>query len=302
MSEVNPVDHTECVLAIDFGGTKIDVAVATPAGVLLRRERHAIDHSASAQAIVEDAFARALHLADWATQEFGAAVSAAAIASPGIVQEQGIDLAPNVGGWTSLRLPETARRTLQLPFVIGNDVNFATQAELTSGALRGVRNGVYLGLGTGIGAGLVVGGRLVRGQNGIAGEIGYIRTRSGSILEDQIGGRAIEASAAAVAGREVRASEVFESATGPLAAVAVRAVDALTEVIENIVWMLDPERIVVGGGVSSAPSLIHDLKLTLSGHPYPVDIRAGEFVHDAVVRGLAIAAGELALRKEPSWS
>jgi glucokinase len=291
-----------CVLAVDFGGTKTDIAVATADGQILRRERTAIDHSKTAEANVEYAFARARSLMGWAEAEYGTPCLAAAIASPGVVREDRIDLAPNVAGWSQLRLPDAARESLGLESItIGNDVNFATIAEHRAGALHGISSGVYLGLGTGVGAGIIINGAIVEGTNGIAGEFGYLPWGEAGTFEEIIGGRAIETRATQAGRATLPASDILAVKSGLLSHVAGQALDAIAAAIETFALILDPERIVLGGGVTEAPDLIRDLQQRLTHLPYRADLQPGRFVHDAVVRGLAIAAGELASTKEPAW-
>ena len=167
-----------CVLAVDFGGTKVDVAVAGPDGRVLATERLATDAARGAGQVVDRALdaAHAL-LAD-------RPLLAAAAASPGIVLDDRILLAPNVPGWTELALAERLRDGLGIQAVVtATDVKAATLAELRWGALQGADPGVFLNLGTGLAAGIAIGGQVLAGAHGAAGEIGYALRGAAGRLE-----------------------------------------------------------------------------------------------------------------------
>src|SRR5262249_13356772 len=109
-------------------------------------------------------------------------------------------LAPNVPGWGSLALERRLRDGLGVAAVaVCNDVRAAATAELRAGVLRGCDVALYLSLGTGLSMGLVVGGRVVDGAHGAAGEIGYTLGRPGepgvaagrAPLEERVSGPAI---------------------------------------------------------------------------------------------------------------
>src|SRR6476620_2715002 len=158
------------VLALDFGGTKIDVATARLDGELIRSERIETLAERGAEQAVERAIASAR---EQVAATGGDCIGVGAV-SPGIVAEEAVLLAPNVPGWDRLRLPAMLRNGLAVDAVaFSNDVNAAALAEARWGALAGTSVGVFVSLGTGIKAGLVVGGNVFEGAHGAAGEIGY---------------------------------------------------------------------------------------------------------------------------------
>src|SRR5262249_424423 len=107
------------------------------------------------------------------------------VSTMGITFEDRIELAPNVQGWSRLRLPEMLRG--QYPGVnirIDNDVKAAAFAELTWGALQGADPGIYVNLGSGIAATIIAGGKVFAGAHGAAGEYGYwLRAPMDSVAE-----------------------------------------------------------------------------------------------------------------------
>ena len=280
-----------CVLAIDFGGTKVDVAVAGPDGRVLATERLATDAARGAGQVVDRALdaAHAL-LAD-------RPLLAAAAASPGIVLDDRILLAPNVPGWTELALAERLRDGLGIQAVVtATDVKAATLAELRWGALQGADPGVFLNLGTGLAAGIAIGGQVLAGAHGAAGEIGYaLRGAAGDgPLEEAVGGRALgeRLGAASAADAFARA----ESGDPGAIALVDAALDELAVHVANLAILVDPQRIAVGGGMmGAADRVLTALRARLAAVPFPPEIVPAHFVHDAALHGaiaLALAAAD----------
>src|SRR3954451_8300715 len=242
------------VLAIDFGGTKIDVGSASFDGDLLLSER--IDTHAERGAA--QAVERALDAAREIVERTDGDCLAVGAVSPGIVEESRILLAPNVPDWDGLQLPSLLRDGLGIGSItVANDVNAAALAETRWGALAGCDPGVFVSLGTGIKAGLVFGGKVFEGAHGAAGEIGYSLREAAdgtgfaaghAPLEEFVGGRALGERASMLVNAELTAAEVFshpELSAGFLD-------DWLAELtmhLANLAITLDPRRIAVGGGL-----------------------------------------------------
>ncbi|GIJ46493.1 glucokinase [Virgisporangium aliadipatigenens] len=290
------------VLGIDFGGTKVALATApatessTVDGGSALRDTVRLPTLAAAGAaqLVERALAAARTLTGRPT--------AVGVSTFGVVSQGRIRLAPNVPGWDGLELPRLLREEFgQAPVVVHNDVNAAATAELRWGALRGVDLGVYLNLGTGIGGALIVGGRVLTGAHGAAGEIGYLLgpdpTRCFATghapLEELASGGALTARSARLLRRDVTASQLFDLADDPdIAALLDPAVDALAAAVANLCIAVDPQRVVIGGGMMAAARhlLPRIAALAARAVPFPPEIRAARFVHDAPLRGaLALA-------------
>jgi glucokinase len=282
------------VLALDFGGTKVDVATATPDGHVLATERLPTDAGNGAEQVVDRAVAAARALVG------DAPLLAAAASSPGIVLDDRILLAPNVPGWTELALAQRLRDGLGLDgdaVVTATDVKAATLAELRWGALQGADPGVFLNLGTGLAAGIAIGGRVLTGAHGAAGEIGYaLRGAHGDgPLEEAVGGRAIGERAGAAS-----AAEVFARAdAGDAEAIHLLdgALDELAIHVANLAALIDPARIAVGGGMmGAADRVLAALRPRIAAAaPFPPEVVPAHFVHDAALHGaiaLALAAAQ----------
>ena len=195
------------------------------------------------------------------------------VGTPGPVdpRTQVVLLAPNLG-WTEVALGPSLRRQIPWPVEVVNDANAAGYGEFIAGVARDVSDMVLLTLGTGIGSGIVIGGKLFVGPHGAGAELGH------SIIE--LGGRlcgcgqrgCIEqyASATAIAREAKRRREAGEKTSlpenpstkdvfaaleqgDPLAcAVVDEACDYLGAAIVNFVHALDPQMVVLGGGVTAA--------------------------------------------------
>jgi glucokinase len=284
------------VLAIDYGGTKVALTTGTAEapGRLGRVLRLETQPSAGAEQAVRRSFEAARTLL--------AAPAAVGVSTFGILRGDRIQLAPNVPGWDGMELPRLLREEFgAVPVAIDNDVKAAAVAELRWGALRGVDVGVYLNLGTGLATALVVGGRVVRGANGAAGEIGYLIGSAGESgfadgrapCEELVSGAALATRGSALLNRPVAAQDLFAMRDDPLVRPLLDdAVAALAAAVANLCITLDPERVVVGGGMMRAahhilPRITAEVERTV---PFPPTIMAARFIDDAPLLGaLALA-------------
>jgi glucokinase len=298
MADLSPTQ--DFVVAVDFGGTKLDVATAALDGTILASRRLETDAASGAEQAVERALACARALAGATADDTGGDLVAAAASSPGIVLDDRILLAPNVPGWTDLPLAARLRDGLELDHVLcETDVKAATRAEVRWGALRGADPGVFLNLGTGLGAGIAVGGRVLQGANGAAGEIGYALRGVGddhgafdghAPLEEHAGGRALGERASALLGAPLSAADVFARAQDGDHDARALVAETLAELavhVANLAVALDPARIAVGGGIMQSGELVLAAlrRRVRQAAPFPPEVVAARFVHDAALRG-----------------
>ena len=142
-----------------------------------------------------------------------------------------------------------------VPVFLENDANCMTAGEYNAGALRGVRSGACLTLGTGLGCGIIVEGSLVRGARYAAGEIWNVPTSDGTILEDTVSIEALIDLTEKHMGSRIEPHELFSLyRTGTTGAISVwhRYGRAVGRVVTMVLTLFDPERIVIGGGIASA--------------------------------------------------
>ncbi|MEV0393851.1 ROK family protein [Polymorphospora rubra] len=286
------------LLGIDFGGTKMAVAVADAQGRILRSERVPTYAGRGAGQALD----RALELAGRLVSDAGGSLAAAGIASPGVVRDDGIDLAPNVPGWERLRLADAVRAALPVSVVeVGNDLNAAALAELRLGALRDADPGLVVGLGTGVATALTVGGSVVAGHRGAAGEIAYAVTGAhwpavphDTMLEAVFSGRALDLLAAEL-GMTGGAAELCRHAErpGPARDALLVRVDELARHLATCCLLVDPRRVVLVGGVARNDLVRGLLAERLTAVlPHRPDVVLSTFADDAALLGAVTMAGE----------
>ncbi len=201
------------------------------------------------------------------------------ISAPGIVDRTSgrvTSLAYNVapeGGFDPL---EVIRDRFDLPVLVENNVNLAAVGEKWFGLARGASTMVFIAIGAGIGMGIIIEDELVRGAHGAAGEIGYLplvgdpfnpRHRLHGGLEDEIGAAGIVAAFNERRPSEeaelVSAQEVFDlAAAGNPAAQSVvdHVASRLGTAIATVCAILDPELVVLGGGIGASQMLLRPVR------------------------------------------
>ena len=275
------------VLGIDVGADKALVMVADLTGAVVASERRAV----SAQArLGHPAMLRELRAATAAALQAAGieleSVVAAGVGTPGVIEPGSgrIALAPQLEGWEGLELGDELERALGCPVAVDNETNLSLLAELAQGAARGAGDVLYVQAGVGIGGALSFGGRLHRGSSGAAGEIGYLVSREESDapefgsgpFEWEAGGRAYARLGATLARQPggsvlrelaggdpdtVTAETVFAAvARGDRAAtdLAQTLAERLGRGIASAVIVLDPEVVILGGGLANAGGVLLD--------------------------------------------
>ncbi|CAM3526054.1 ROK family protein [Nocardioides dubius] len=303
-------------LGIDIGGTKIAGAVVDDDGRIGAR-LSVPTPTEGTEPLLTAIAAVVEHLRTPQTDSAGLSVAGFVDAA-----RSGVYFAPNLPLRDIALHAEITRRT-GLATVIENDGNAAAWAEFRFGAGRDAQHMLMVAVGTGVGGGLVLDGRLQRGGHGVAGEIGHLRAVPGGLpcpcgrlgcLEQYASGSALQRNARqavagdpqagrallAVAGGDPQAllgPQVTEvAATGdPLATALVAEVGRhLGEGIADLVAVLDPEVIVLGGGVAESGELLAGpvrqalaANLTGAGHrPFGV-VRTALLGNGAAIVGAA---------------
>lgn len=164
----------EIVLAADLGGTNLRMAAVDREGGILYRTKHSTPKSERAEEIVSAITEAANECLEAVKKEgwikaFGVALPATLNAPDGIILK-----APNLPSLDSFRFSATVSDELNLPVVLENDANAAAIGENWLGAAIDAQNAICVTLGTGVGGGIIINGKIVRGADGTAGEIGHI--------------------------------------------------------------------------------------------------------------------------------
>lgn len=247
-------------VAVDLGGTKVAVARVDGPRVLARRASPT-PAQAGPEAVVDAIVAL---VGDWIE-----GVGTVAVASTGRVHG-GVVHAVNeatMPGWTAFPLADALTRRWGVPVVVANDAHAAAWGEARFGAGIGVDDFVFVTVSTGVGAGVVAAGRLVHGARGLSGHLGFVRGAvADGFLEEHASGAAIARAASASLGRAVTTREAFAAADAGDAraeAIVAAAVAALARALVDARWLLDPERVAVGGSVGLAPGYLDRLRAAL---------------------------------------
>jgi len=301
------------VLGLDIGRQFLRGAVADLAGSVLVKSAQRTRATSTRGRITE-----LIGLADGLCAEAGlvrSAISQTVIGSPGIhdARRDAITLAGELAAWGKPAVLAELRTAFGKQLVVENDVDAATLAEHVHGHGREFGTFAFVWIGTGIGMGLVIDGNLHRGVHGAAGEIAYmpISAEQGSDPHDERRRGQLEAagSAAAVvraarrAGMRgaVSARRVFEASTaGDARAAAVVAGEAelVARAVCAIVTVIDPELVVLGGGIGQAPGFAAAMAKQL-GRLAPVmpEVRVSALGTEAVVDGCLASGAELAWQR-----
>jgi glucokinase len=312
----------ERYVAIDLGGTMTRIALSDRDLHLSGVIKQASDHSRGPAGIV-DQIGKMLDAALAATDTPREVLKRGVVASPGPLDANTgvVHGAPNLPGWENeVPLRELVEDRLQIPVQPWNDADVAAVGEHQRGAGRGARNLVFLTVSTGIGGGVIIEGKLLLGSRGIAGEIGHTTIdlngplcKCGNIgcLEvlasgANIGRRYREALAVAAFQRGAvdesenrTAADLCRAAAegDPLAGrVWSECMRALGFGVVNCIHIFNPERVVIGGGVTNAGEMLfgpvreivakHAMKLPREG----VEIVRAELRDDAGLYGAASLA------------
>ncbi|GBC98924.1 Glucokinase [bacterium HR17] len=288
----------------------MSAALAMPDGQVLALQRRQTHRDAGAQggfaalcdmvqALLDEAAQRRLSVTHLGVG-FGGPVDFA----QGIVY-----LSHHVAGWENFSLKRALEQRFGIPTVVDNDANAGTLGEWLFGAGKGVSDLLYINIGTGIGGGIVSGGRLVRGWRNLAGEIGHMTVKPdgpvcpcgrNGCLEAFASGSAIGRAGTQRIGQPLTSEEVFMLAErgNPIAQqVVAEAVDALAFAIGAAANLLNPRRVVLGGGVAEAPDalLLTPLRERVPRYMLPqvaggLDIVRAQLGYDAGVMGAVALA------------
>ena len=318
-------DDGRLALGVDVGGTKTEILLAGRGGRVLAETRIPTDAEGGAEAALRAAAAAA-------RKAFGASMDGAAavgVSIAGQVGRRGMLLgAPNLG-WTGADVRRLAIAAVGLPAVVVNDVRAATWAEWRLGAGRGARDLVVLFVGTGVGGGAVIGGRLLEGADGIAGELGHLTVVAGGrrchcgnlgCLEAYCGGWALEERACQAANADpsagaamVRLAGSADAITGEAVAAARAEGDALASrlveetgevlgaALVGLVNALNPRRVILGGGLMDGfPDLLDRATAAVHARSLPAAREKVQIVRAGLADDApALGAADFALVRRP---
>jgi glucokinase len=313
------------VIGLDLGGTKLAGAVFDSGGAVLAEDSVLLERRTGADvgSLVVSLLNRLMGKAP--------NVEAIGVSVPGIAHSRtGRVWAPNIGGWEDYPLRDELRASLSyedVPVVIEADRSCCIMGEAWHGAARGCRNAVYLTVGTGIGAGILVDGRILHGAHDIAGAVGWLaldrpwdeKYRACGCFEYYAAGDGIarytrellderpayNGALRAVAVAALTAHDVFplyDAGDEVAVAALTRAIELWGMATANLVSLLNPERIIFGGGVfGPATRFLPDIAREAKRWAQPISITQVELAASALGGAAALhGAGHFALRAASS--
>jgi predicted NBD/HSP70 family sugar kinase len=297
------------VVGIDIGRAWIRIAAADLSGeIVTRRDERNRERSATALVRTVSAVAHDVVAAAGLTWD---QVAHTVVGGPGVFDPDSDRLlhAPNLPGWSRPGLMTSLREALPPSVALDNDANLAAVGERSYGSGRDAGTFVYVSVGTGIGMGIIIDGNLYRGAHGAAGEVGYLPlagedgdaradrdARLRGILEAATSADAVVRTAKrlGMAGAS-SAKRVFAAARAgdKLALAAVESEgERLALVVGTIAAILDPEFVLLGGGVGSNIDLLRPPLERRLAELTPLGPRIGEgqLGQDAIVLGAVASA------------
>ncbi|WP_100010658.1 ROK family glucokinase [Lentibacillus sediminis] len=305
------------VIGIDIGGTTVKIGMLSDSGDILDKWEIPTKKEKGGAGITADIWQSiTAHMAASGTDKTD--ILGMGVGAPGFIDgETGfVYEAVNVG-WKDFPLAEKLKQDSGLPVFVINDANIAVLGENWRGAGNQAKNVIAITLGTGVGGGIIANGQILNGENGMAGEIGHITVELGGHLCNcgrrgcletvasatgmvrQAMHEAKEAPVSLLAARlrergEITSKDIFELAEmGDQASQQIidRTADVLGLVLANMGAMINPSKILIGGGVSKAGEQLIDAiriafeKYALARVSAICDIKAAQLGNDAGIIG-----------------
>jgi glucokinase len=314
-------------VGIDLGGTKMLVGLFKKDFTLVASEKVKV-HAGQGEKALLKSLKEALHSILQKSKVQISQIAAAGIGCPGIIDsdEGKVIVSPNLPFLKNNALARKVSALFKFPVVLGNDVNTGLFGEQQFGAAKHASHAVGIFLGTGIGGALIIDGKIYVGSGGAAGEIGHMHAdplgpqcgcgRRGCL--EAMAGRVAIASEAAVLAAKHKAPRLYDIAgtdiskikSGALAKAIYAGDEAILHLIEqkarllgiamaNLVNVLNPELIVLGGGVIEALGkfMIPEAVKSMHQHAMPglgkqTEVVAAKLGDHAIILGAAKMAAD----------
>lgn len=282
-------------LGIDIGGTAVKLGLVDAEGRVLARAEESVSFDGYRTPILDTVTgAAARFLAGQSITPAGVGVSA----TGQIDSKQGIvaGTCGSLPGWDGAPVRAALERALGLPVTVANDANCMVLGEVWAGAAKGCTDVIGITIGTGVGGGILTGGRLLEGARGLGGEIGHYRTHVRDGVPCTCGAvgcweryasttalvrTAQEQNPAWDSGRTIFAAA--EAGDREVLALLDGWMDEIAQGLAGLVHIFNPQRILVGGGVSAQTDLLIR----------PLADRVAASVMPAFREGLTLRAAEL---------
>ncbi|TFJ92482.1 ROK family protein [Lentibacillus salicampi] len=290
------------IAAFDIGGTSIKYGVVNEAGNVLMDNSFPSEAHFGGETIMQNVIAKSRELQnEWN-------LDGIAISSAGQIDNQAgvvVHATDNIPGYTGVRIKKTVQEATGLHVTVENDVNCTALGEYWKGAAKGADDFLCVTIGTGIGGAIFTNGQLLTGSRFSAGEIGHINLYPGGkactcgdsgCLEQYASSSALQEMIFATLGYKMELKGFFDrlrAGDQELITLYDRWIDNLTTGLKSIVHILNPELIVIGGGISAQGDfLLTPIKESLStkimpNHAASLDIRIAQHGNKANLLGAA---------------
>ncbi|WP_249871098.1 ROK family glucokinase [Oceanobacillus saliphilus] len=307
----------ELLLGIDIGGTSVKIGMIKTNGTIIEKWQIPTDTSDGGTSIVEDIWS-SIRKKLVLKNVNKASIIGIGVGAPGFIDSESgfVYEAVNIG-WKDFDLANALKEKSCLPVFVENDANIAVLGENWIGAGNQADNLIAITLGTGVGGGIIANGSILNGENGMAGELGHLKVEengyacncgNNGCLETITSATGIVRQAMekitafpdSVLGETFRkkksltSKDVFELAKNGDSisnSIIKRTADVLGQVIANMGVMINPSRVLIGGGVSSAgDQLIEEIRKAFEIHALPrvvdaCEIKAAQLGNDAGIIG-----------------
>lgn len=279
-------------LAVDIGGTKFSLAVFEHE-TMVRREQRATDQAGGGPWMIQQIEQL---VTEW-RKDYQFDRCGIGFGGPVRFADQSVALSTHVGGWSNVPLTALLADISQAPTIMDNDANVGGLGEYRFGAGRAASPLLYMTVSTGIGGGILLEGRILRGPDSWAGEIGHLNVQpdgppclcgSNGCLERMCCGLWLERDHGRPA-RDLLQDPAF----------VARYVVPLARGIKAAIMLLNPERIIIGGGISKAGDrLFLPLRAELARQMPPwsqarVNVLPARLADDSVLWGALALTSEL---------
>lgn len=268
------------VFGVDIGGTSVKLGLFDELGTVIDKWEIPTRTDDSGSHILPD-IAESIQSKLKEKKIEKGQIAGVGVGAPGPIDNEGVvHCAVNLG-WGTFSIRDTLSSLLELPVMAGNDANVAALGEMWKGGGLGSRDMIMVTLGTGVGGGIIINGRMLTGSTGAGGEIGHVHVEDNETQACNCGNYGCLEQYSSATGITRLANKLLEESdkdsllrTGEVSAKAVfdavKEKDALAievakqfgkylgDCLANVSGVVNPEVIVLGGGVSKAGEILID--------------------------------------------
>ncbi|MFH1269563.1 MAG: ROK family protein [Candidatus Omnitrophota bacterium] len=295
------------IVGIDLGGTNLKIALLDT-GCRVKEKRILSTHGFGNKEMLISAIADSVDKIIKDNKLSKRHILGIGMGLAGLIDyEKGVvHFLPNIPGWKEVALKRILERRFGLPVSLDNDAKLMSLAEYKMGAAKGSKNAICITLGTGVGAGIIINGVLYRGLDNAAGEIGHMpinengprcNCRGYARLESYIGNNRILGEGKRAFRRDVSLEELSSLAkkgNRKARAIWLKVAGRLSVTLVGVINLLNPDCIVIGGGVAGAGKVLFDnirkiiLRQAMSVQAGHVKVHKAKLGNNAGLIGAAI--------------